>query len=255
MSKKEAENAVALVEDFNALALFSGPATSLAEILEENVGSEISAFDLPKLTVPSGGGEFWTVQTAHGSEMVKEIEGVIVHVQHSKTYWAVDLDTASEVTPPDCSSDDGIHGIGDPGGNCRSCPMNEFGSKGKGKACRDRADVFVVFKTGIMPTRIQVPATSLTGLKQYGMILLDCGKRMSDVLTKFTLATEVKSGKKTAVIKFQAGGEVSQDVKAMAKQYKDVVVDMLRRPAPGSAEVIEDTVANVAVDGEAPFDS
>lgn len=253
MSKKETETAVALVGDFNALALFSNPETSLAEILEENVGSEISAFDLPKLTVPSGGGEFWTVQTAQGSEMVKEIEGVIVHVQHSKTYWSVDLDSASEVAPPDCSSDDGVVGVGDPGGNCRSCPMNEFGSKGKGKACRDRADVFVVFRTGIMPTRIQVPATSLAGLRQYGMVLLDCGKRISDVLTRFTLATETKSGKKTAVIKFQAGGEVSGEVKEMAKQYKAVVVDMLRRPIPGKED--SEVLAPVAVDGEAPFDS
>jgi hypothetical protein len=40
-----------------------------------------------------------------------------------------------------CRSDDMVNGIGEPGGKCATCPMNQFGSakngEGKGKACTE----------------------------------------------------------------------------------------------------------------------
>jgi hypothetical protein len=35
-------------------------------------------------------------------------------------------------SPPDCGSFDGETGIGDPGGECKRCPLNQFGSDENG---------------------------------------------------------------------------------------------------------------------------
>ena len=46
--------------------------------------------------------------------------------------------------PPDCGSFDGITGTGTPGGICKNCPFNQFGSgEGKSKACKNRRMLYL----------------------------------------------------------------------------------------------------------------
>lgn len=183
--------------------------------------------------------------------MEKEIEGVILLRKAGKAYWEVSLDDSTETTPPNCVSEDGLMGTGTPGGPCRVCPLNAFesASKGKGKACKDKVDLFLLTKTGIMPMIIQVPPTSLKNLKQYGMILMDGGKAIGDVLTKFYLTPENKSGKKTAIINFKSSGNVPDGLKGFVNEYKKTLKAMLEQGIAQN-QTVEDRF--VAQDGEAP---
>lgn len=237
--------------EFRAVAVIGDTGENLMELLQENVGEQISVFDFAKLTVPSGGGEFWSIPSADGAKVEKEIEGVVLLRKSGKAYWQVSMDDSTELTPPDCSSEDGMIGIGTPGGTCAQCPLNRFetAAKGKGKACKDKCDIFILTKNGVLPMIIQVPPTSLRSFKQYGMLLLDAGKDISKVLTKFSLVSETRSGKKTAIIQFKSGGDIGPEMHPFVAKYKETIKSLMEN-AKRSGETIE--YQGYASDGEAP---
>lgn len=248
------ETALALTQDdFKAVAILGAQPGALAELIRENVGEDITPFDLPRIKVPSGGGIFWGYETATGPVSTPSVEGIIVHVHKSKSYWSVSLDDSTDNTPPDCMSFDCITGQGNPGGDCARCPMNKYESaqKGSGKACKDAADIYIITKTGIMPTIIQVPPTSLKALKKYGITIMDGGLRMSDVVTKFSLHSEKKSGKDTAIIDMAVAGPAPEGMKAFIASYKRDIVELLERSRP-AAETVIGTDSRPVEDGQAP---
>ena len=98
---------------------------------------------------------------------------------------------------------------------------------------------------------IQVPPTSLKNFKQYGMLLLDAGKDISKVLTKFSLNVETKSGKKTAIIQFRSGGDVDPAMYPFIGKYKETL-RALTESARMMAQPDETAQAGPATDGEAP---
>lgn len=55
--------------EFRAVAVIGDTGENLMELLQENVGEQISVFDFAKLTVPSGGGEFWSIPSADGARV------------------------------------------------------------------------------------------------------------------------------------------------------------------------------------------
>lgn len=251
-----AKNETALVltsDDFKAVAILGEQPGALAELIRENVGEDITPFDLPRVKVPSGGGIFWGYETAAGPVSTPAIEGIIAHVHKSKSYWAVSLDDSTESTPPDCMSFDCITGQGNPGGDCARCPMNQYetAQKGSGKACKDTADIFIITKTGIMPTVIQVPPTSLKSLKKYGITIMDGGMRLSDVVTKFTLHSEKKAGKDTAIIDMSVAGPIPAEMKGFVASYKRDIVELLERSRP-TAETVVSQDSRPMDDGQAP---
>ena len=257
MAKNEMTTAVATLatSDFRAIEVLGDKPGALAELIKENIGSEISIFDLPRIKVPSGGGQFWNYQTAAGPVSTPCVEGVVVYINRTKSRWDVDFDDATETTPPDCHSTDCITGIGTPGGDCASCPFNQYESaaKGAGKACKDLADVFILTKTGIMPTAIQFPRTSLKSLKKYGITIMDAGLSVHDVMTKFTLHVEKKAGKDTAIIDMASAGPIPDEMRAFVRAYKkdiDTLVQM-SNSRNGAAQDVTPP-ASPAEDGAAP---
>ena len=235
------EVALTSPSEFKAVEILGTRPGALAELIKENIGADISAFDLPRIKVPTGGGQFWQFVTAMGPQSTPSLEGVIAHVHRSKSRWEVSYDDATETTPPDCSSFDCITGIGSPGGDCATCPFNQYESdaKGSGKACKDLADVFIITRTGIMPTVVQVPRTSLKSLKKYGIAIMDAGLSIHDVLTKLTLHTEKKAGKDTAIIDFTSSGPIPDEMKAFVRAYKNDIVALLEKSRPAMEKQVE----------------
>lgn len=250
------DNALAVIEpsDFRAVAIIGTEPGALAEMIRENVGNDLSSFDLPRLKVPAGGGSFWEVQTAEGPKPAEFIDGVILLRKDKKKFWEKGQDEAGgETTPPDCSSEDRIFGVGTPGGECSKCPYNVFGSakKGDGKACRDFSELYILKKDSVMPFVVQVPATSLKNLKQYGMILVDSAKNMSRVVTRFSLTVENKGGSKTAIVNFRSVGDMPEELGGFVKEYQRSIKEMLEHQA-----VAQDPATETGVpenDGPAPF--
>jgi hypothetical protein len=131
-----------LLEDPNGvLALFD---ERLAD------GGGLPLLDLPRIKVAPGGVLSFVVETPAGDEMVKKLEGVIPAYRNARVYWK---SRAGGKKPPDCSSADGLVGIGDPGGACHKCPYAQFGSGFKqdgtpsaGQACKDIRQILFLMK-------------------------------------------------------------------------------------------------------------
>lgn len=137
--------------------------------LSANIGnSRLGRFELPRIKTPSGGGLTWEIPSIKGDISAKELVGIIVHWADYQSFWAIDFDeTGGE--PPDCSSDDGLNGRGNPGGECAICPNNQWGSAGKGagKACRIQRVLYFLMPRSILPMIYQVPPTGYTIIKNF----------------------------------------------------------------------------------------
>lgn len=198
-------------------------ATESAEIVRENLGGgQIQVTDLPRVKMPSGGGIAWEIPTLDGFDTAKELTGVIVHQQAMRRYWAHGLDEGGN-SPPDCQSPDGITGYGNPGGECASCPLNEFQSAadGRGKACKEIKGIFMLRSGNMLPTFISVPATSLKPLRQYMLGLANHQLRYYEVETGFALEkAQNAAGITYALLKPHMVRQLGEQELAMIRSYK-----------------------------------
>jgi hypothetical protein len=153
---------------------FEGDATNIVETMRENIGiAEIGAFNLDRIKMPSGGGIAWEVQTLEGPDTAKTLTGIIVYHRDVRTYWRDEYSGAGN--PPDCSSQDGLVGHGDPGGDCSSCPFAQFDSgRNGGQACKQQKQVFLLSGDGLLPAVVNLPPTSL---RPYRDFMLRLGSR------------------------------------------------------------------------------
>ena len=151
--------------------------------------------------VPTGGGLHFLVPTLEGEVPAESIEGVIVHFTKPRVYWAEAFGSGGGSTPPDCSSHDGVHGVGNPGGACSECPMarfgtatNQDGSQGAGQACAQKNNLFVLRKNDILPIVVVGPPTSLKNIRQYLLRLASNQQRFYGVVTKLKLTKTTSKG-------------------------------------------------------------
>lgn len=194
------------------------PDNNIAELLAANLGNEdVSEFDLPQIKVPSGGGGSWSIPTATGEEESQpEFEGIICHVARRRQYWASQDPTGD---PPDCTSRDMLTGVGDPGGECKACQFNEFGSSKneRGKACKEVRALFIARPREPMPIVLNVPPGSLKNCKQYLLVL-----RLPywQLVTRFSLErTKNADGIAYSQIRFRQIGVVPGDSLPMLREY------------------------------------
>jgi hypothetical protein len=138
-----------------------------AEVLAP--GERLGIGDLPRVKMPAAGGTTWELPTG---EPAKEIEGVIVHRQLTRAYWAVAFDGGAAA--PDCSSVDAVTGVGNPGGSCATCPHSQWGSAadGRGQACRLITQLYVAVDGAPLPWVISLPPSAAAATRQYLVGLL-----------------------------------------------------------------------------------
>jgi hypothetical protein len=207
------------------------PIHEVEEILADNIGDEsLSEFDLPRVKVPSGGGKIWEVPTLQGTKGVEVLEGIVVAFKLTRAYW--DRDAASG-TPPQCRSNNAVIGIGDPGGECKTCPHAQYGTafndKGEpapGQACNAREIWFLMRPDSFLPMALALPATSLKAAKSYRVGTLGAaGMRMSSVVTSIRLEQSKSGGGDTYSKIMPTVGEVlsadeAQRAAAYAAKFK-----------------------------------
>jgi hypothetical protein len=181
----------------------------MADILRDNLGGQgLTPRNLDRVTVPAGGGTVWQVPGIDKLRNEETIDGIIVQIQPARAYWSNPDNTG---TPPDCASLDMVYGIGmygrgsavNPEGLCATCPQDEWGSgrEGRGKACRERREVYVLRAEDMLPIVVQVPITSLRALEKYAVALAagkaDRGRshRLHSVVTRLALEQATGAGK------------------------------------------------------------
>ena len=166
-------------------------AADFNEILSDYAGME---FKLDKIKFPAAGVTVFEVPNSDGElETVKEFSGVILY-QHQVNGYYQEAYTGGN-NPPDCSSFDGNTGIGTPGGDCKTCPFNQYGSgQNQGKACKNRRWIYILRENEVLPVMLSIPPASLGAFNQYMKRLLCKQLRYSQVVTKLSLSKATNKG-------------------------------------------------------------
>lgn len=234
---KKAEN-LPTVQSPRYVALAGGGNT--AAIIAANLdGEKVGVNDLERIKIPSGGGLFLELPTLEGSEMVKEIEGILIYSAQGRGYWSNPDVTGN---PPECWSPNAIIGNGDPGGKCATCPLAAFGSakRGNGQACKEVRNLFLLLPDRALPVVLKVPPTSIKAIKKYLMRLASFGVIYWNTKIKITLnATKNAEGTAYAEVVPVKGDSLSDDECAAVDEYRSNFLPMLEKTAAAMAAAAE----------------
>jgi len=208
----------------------------LQNIITSNLGNaELGPGDLDRIKVPAGGGTTWSIPSLDGDLDSKYLEGVIAAWKDQRAYWKESFSGGN--APPDCASDDGIMGMGDPGGVCAKCPHAQFesaiGDDGKtrpGQACKQIRLMAIVQKNDLVPTLIAAPPTSLANMRKYFLRLSSAAVPFYGVITRFSLEKARSQGgiEYSQIIASSQGRLTDQELQKMTG-YVQVIGKSLER--------------------------
>lgn len=137
------------------------------ELSEDMAGMQMS---FQRVKIPGGGVVQFEMPSddPENPDYVKLLEGVILHHHASNAYWPEGSEYDDDALPL-CSSVDGLAGAGSPGILCSSCPMNQFGSgkEGRGKACKNMRQLYLLRSGEYMPLQVTLPPTSLSPFREF----------------------------------------------------------------------------------------
>lgn len=232
MGKKETKALAVIPPSDYAIANMEGG--NVAEAIAANLGEcKLTEFDLERIGMPSGGAKFWEID----GEPVGEILGVIIDHRDGGAYWTKSFDETGGGVPPDCVSNDGFTGVGEPGGECDKCALNKFGSAvnkdgtaGKGKACRNMKILFLLRPEDILPIVIVAPPTSLTAIRKYLVKLAARGIKFKEAVTRLTLEERQNTtGINFSRLVVSKAADLSEKEKAMIQAYSESMAPMMQR--------------------------
>ena len=221
------------------------------EMMSEEMNGLNATFD--RIKIPAGGMTVFEVpgDTADAPENIKEFSAVIL-LHHPLYVYYKDKYTGGS-DPPDCSSLDGVCGVGTPGGECAKCPFNQFGSGENGaKACKNRRRLYLLREGELFPVILSLPTGSLKDFSRYIMRQLSKGNKSNMIVTKFSLKKAVNSGgiaysqaqfsmeRKLTAEEYALVHAMSEQVKALQDTVGyDAEDDETLRVDPETGEVIE----------------
>jgi hypothetical protein len=215
-----------------AIAKFSKD--EFREIVQENLSNQqINLNDIVHVKMPSGGGQFFSVPSVSGDMLaLKTLKCIILMTMESRGYWSTGIDEGGGGSPPDCASDNMVNGDGDPGGLCKDCPKNEFGSakKGAGKACQEKKHLLLLPKTGILPLCLDLTPTSFASWKQYLVGLTSIAKPYKSVITEIGLVEATnKQGIKYSEATFKAAEMIDSESYDFIKAYAESITKSFKK--------------------------
>jgi len=233
------------------------------EILEETYEDGTPAVrDLPHVSFPSSGGTSWEINTGGEQKTLKAITGIPVLVAPGRKFWT---DPDPKHNLPECASSDGKTPVPgglyapdgararqNPNGDCRSCPMAQWGSdlKGRtGQGCREQRQIFLMIEGALLPTVIVVPPSSKKIIGDFikGLVATEGLPYWAAEMT-FTLAkTRAKGGEEYSELVPVVRRRLTDDEVKVTKQYKDTVKEWVRNSPPM-------TFANVDITSDGSVD-
>lgn len=213
-------------------------------------GRTLSPQDFQHITLPPRGIDVWPISDGNDTQYHQEFEGIIIHTGFSRA-WYIREYTPGVKEPPSCASVDGVTGYGNNGEydgvhECFTCPKNVFGTSrtGKGTACPKHRSIYILMPDRILPTVVQVPATSFRYMDDYFRRLTHEGKPYDTVVTKFRLRKydeenvrivfdqgEVLNDAEDQKVQAFAGGIVAL-IQAHSSQQSQLQVQPGASPAP-----------------------
>ena len=216
-------NELTVIQSYDISAV--ADSAQLMADLREELGADYRP-DFAFAKTPSSARTVWDIKVSDDDddpEMAKTIEGVILHAHKNYAFWKDKLDSGSGSGQPDCRSMDGVTGIDNNGEchDCASCPHNQFGSDGAGKACKNGRRVYIIREGDTLPIRIDLAPTGNKPYEKYvDNLLLPRKKgqrpmRPIQVVTRVGLKVETNNaGTKYSVPTFECVGAVPEDARA-----------------------------------------
>ncbi len=207
----------------------------VGELIRENLGGEqISPFDLPKISVPSGGGRNWTIPSVTGDMTAKEIAGVIIFTKIARVWFEQSFEESGG-GPPDCFSDDGITGNGTVAsqhdGLCATCPKAAWGSDrkgGKGQDCSQIRPIFMLREKDRIPILVRIPPTSIKAARLYLIGLANASLAYHHAVTRLTLLpAKNEAGIDYATVEFECVGPLDKAGQASFDEVRKELEPML----------------------------
>jgi hypothetical protein len=182
--------ALATVEGTQFLTLQSDSNETIARIQDVFGEEGLSLRDMERIRLPAAGGKFWSLKDIDGEDKASPtFEGIILTQRQVRTFWLGSFDETGGGKPPDCYSDDAVHGIGTPGIECARCPHAQFSSgKGKSQACQLKRLMFFLLPDTRFPAYVALPPTSQAEGKSYLYQLMNRDIMPYEVVTEFGLA-------------------------------------------------------------------
>ena len=223
---------------------------AMQELLSENLGGmALSTEDLIKIAIPAGGGTTWEIPTGAGDEVepAKAIRGVVIAQLPLRLAFGDDKTLL-------CKSEDGKVGTPSdvlfagpkPSGTCATCPLNQWGSKGKGKACADKMRLYIMREGDVLPILITLPPTSLANWRKYAVALATgARKAFYSVKTIISLKKIVPDGRDPYTVVQFTGGEACEE--GEAQYYADFrinFIDMLKATLEADTPMSDDEFMN-----------
>lgn len=233
---------VAVSDEFAKMFPALAPDPELAEMLAESMdGIELTAQDLPRVRVPSGGGQFWTVIQDGEETPVKTLTGVLVLHKPQRVFWT---NPEPSGLAPECFSTDNIRpepgGLYAPGGEraaqnpsglCKNCPMSQPQSDlkgGRGMACKEQKLLFMICEGMTLPLVVVAPPSSLRSIKQYVISLVNSGTPWWGVKTTLELEKAQNStGNEFARISPKAAGKLEPGEVKAVKDYNTYIKGLI----------------------------
>lgn len=216
------------------------PTERMGALLKENLGGAGLKFtDLQMFGGQSGGKTEWSVETGAGPKAIKELRGIVIHhTTDPRRYYEKTYDPRS-VTPPDCTSNDGVTGYGTPGGGCAVCPMNQWGSANggtrRGKACKEQHLLFLLREKDLIPCLIAPPPTSLRSIQNFFLDMVsDHGCFFYEVEARFWLAPSSKGD--GVLIHGEVVRMLGAEEVAKVEAYRQAILPSLTEAARATTE-------------------
>ena len=229
------------------------------DLFRENLGDRepLTAWDLSSIKIPAGGALSFNVPILgdeNGAD-VRFFEGVIVGSFDRRAFWIGDAVDGSQ---PDCSSNDAIIGVGNPGGVCAECPYAEYGSSpktGRGQACKLSKQLFIA-RADVpgLPEILSVPPSSLKVIRKYLISLASNGIPFYGAETKFSLVKEKnEAGNEYSKLAVGITGKFDADAVLGAKAYTEGLRPIFTQPPVLLPETITDNPVGLLGGSELPF--
>lgn len=215
------------------------PDSEILELMAENLdeGESLGIGNLTKVGNPSGKSLSFLLPNPEGGKdrTVDELTGIVLGWQSGRIYY--ESSDATEGTPPDCSSRDGVHGFGDfaegseanPSGLCEGCPMSKWvrtedDSADVPSPCKPMTNVLLLTEEEALPLLLRVPRTSITAFDKYRKGLLRYNTGLARSLVKITLEREKNpQGTEYARMEFNLGEKLPGD-RAEVKATSEAVM-------------------------------
>lgn len=243
------ETAVAVKKDFQVPALTG----DMGEIFQEEMEGLSVEFDRVKIP-PGGGLAFEVPGDTEEPDYEKELVGVIVDHHPVNSYWPESM--SGENSPPDCSSNDGKVGVGNPGGDCATCHFNQWGSgkNGQGKACKNMHRIYLLRDGEMFPMLLTLPPTSIRNFSGFvAKRIVGRGRRSYEAVTRVTLKrVESSHGHAYSQAQFSVAGVLDDKIIQAMKQFSDNMKRHTREVGVQNDEYISGTAVEVG-DEDTPF--